>query len=133
MQLMLRSALDFEKYMVCFLDTLRLLSIDDDFVEMNMIEVFSQSVIDTSLKELNKNSDTSWSIKEEKLYKEFKFSDFVSAFGFMTQVAMLAERANHHPEWSNVYNKVAISLTTHEAGGISKRDFELAQEISTLI
>ena len=69
---------------------------------------------------------------EQKLYKEFKFVDFVAAFGFMTQVAMLAERANHHPEWFNVYNKVRISLTTHDADGISKRDFELAQEISKL-
>jgi 4a-hydroxytetrahydrobiopterin dehydratase len=51
----------------------------------------------------------------------------------MTKVALLAERANHHPEWSNVYNKVVISLTTHEAGGISKRDFELADEISKLV
>jgi 4a-hydroxytetrahydrobiopterin dehydratase len=51
----------------------------------------------------------------------------------MTKVAMLAEKANHHPEWFNVYNKVVINLTTHEAGGISKRDFDLAQEISKLI
>ncbi len=90
-------------------------------------------MIDTALKELNKGSETLWSIKDDKLFREFKFSNFISAFGFMTQVAMLAERANHHPEWFNVYNTVAISLTTHEAGGISKRDFELAQEISKLI
>jgi 4a-hydroxytetrahydrobiopterin dehydratase len=98
-----------------------------------MIEKLSQSVIEASLKELNKDSEKLWSIKEGKLFKEFKFADFVAAFGFMTQVAMLAERANHHPEWFNVYNKVAISLTTHDAGGISKRDFELAQDISKLI
>ena len=97
-----------------------------------MIGSLNQSLIDTSLQELNKNTDKQWSIKEEKLYKEFKFSDFVSAFGFMTKVALLAEKANHHPEWSNVYNKVVISLTTHDAGGISKKDFELAQEISKL-
>jgi 4a-hydroxytetrahydrobiopterin dehydratase len=98
-----------------------------------MIEKFNQSVIDTALKELNKGSEILWSIKDEKLFREFKFSNFISAFGFMTQVAMLAERANHHPEWFNVYNTVAISKTTHEAGGISKRDFELAQEISKKI
>ncbi|HKM36748.1 MAG TPA: 4a-hydroxytetrahydrobiopterin dehydratase [Thiopseudomonas sp.] len=98
-----------------------------------MIEKFNQSVIDTALKELNKDSEILWSIKDEKLFREFKFSNFISAFGFMTQVAMLAERANHHPEWFNVYSTVAISLTTHEAGGISKRDFDLAQEISKLI
>ncbi len=73
-----------------------------------------------------------WSVREEKLCKTFKFADFVAAFGFMTQVAMLAERANHHPEWFNVYNTVSISLTTHDAGGISKRDFELAAEIAKL-
>jgi 4a-hydroxytetrahydrobiopterin dehydratase len=98
-----------------------------------MIESYSQSVIDSALKELNEGFDKLWSIKEGKLYQEFKFPDFVSAFGFMTKVALLAERANHHPEWSNVYNKVVISLTTHEAGGISKRDFELADEISKLV
>ena len=98
-----------------------------------MIERFSQDVIDISLKSLNNESDNTWEIKGGKLYQGFKFSNFVSAFGFMTQVAILAERANHHPEWSNVYNKVEIYLTTHEANGISKRDFELAQEITTLI
>ena len=98
-----------------------------------MIEKLTQSAIDTSLQALNKNADKLWSIKDDKLYKEFKLSNFVAAFGFMTQVAMLAERANHHPEWFNVYNRVNISLTTHDAGGISKRDFDLAEEISKLI
>lgn len=67
------------------------------------------------------------------MYQEFKFPSFVAAFGFMTQVAILAEKANHHPEWFNVYNKVNISLTTHDAGGISTRDFALAKQISALI
>ena len=98
-----------------------------------MIDRFSQDDIDISLKSLNDNSENSWEIKDGKLYREFKFTSFVSAFGFMTQVAILAERANHHPEWSNVYNKVEIYLTTHEVKGISKRDFELAQEIEKLI
>lgn len=97
-----------------------------------MIEKLTPSMLETALSELNKSTDKLWSIKEGKLYKEFKFADFVSAFGFMTQVALLAERANHHPEWFNVYNKVAISLTTHDAGGISNRDFQLAEEISKL-
>lgn len=82
---------------------------------------------------LNKIAGNAWLIKAKKLHREFKFPDFVAAFGFMNQVALLAERANHHPEWSNVYNKVVINLTTHEAGGISKRDFELAHEISALV
>ncbi len=98
-----------------------------------MVERFSQDVINLSLKSLNSDSEKLWEIKDEKLYKEFKFKSFVSAFGFMTQVAILAERANHHPEWSNVYNKVQIYLTTHVVKGISKRDFELAQEIEKMI
>lgn len=97
-----------------------------------MIERFSEDDIVISLKSLNSNSKYSWEIRDAKLYQEFKFKNFISAFGFMTQVAILAERANHHPEWSNVYNKVKIYLVTHEAKGISKRDFELAHEIGKL-
>lgn len=73
-----------------------------------------------------------WQLKEGKLYRQWKFANFVEAFGFMTKVAILAERANHHPEWRNVYNRVEIELTTHDAGGISVKDFQLAAEISTL-
>jgi 4a-hydroxytetrahydrobiopterin dehydratase len=97
-----------------------------------MIERYSQSAIDASLLKLNKDLESVWCVKEGKLYREFKFQNFIVAFGFMTKVAMLAEKANHHPEWFNVYNKVVINLTTHEAGGISKRDFDLAQGISKL-
>ncbi|WP_454883820.1 4a-hydroxytetrahydrobiopterin dehydratase [Sphingomonas oryzagri] len=64
--------------------------------------------------------------------KRFAFDDFVGAFGFMARVALLAEKADHHPEWSNVYNKVAILLTTHDAGGLSMRDVELARAIETV-
>jgi 4a-hydroxytetrahydrobiopterin dehydratase len=61
--------------------------------------------------------------------RTFKFADFREAFGFMTQVALAAEKADHHPDWSNVYNRVEIILTTHDAGGLTARDFALAQEI----
>jgi 4a-hydroxytetrahydrobiopterin dehydratase len=64
--------------------------------------------------------------------REFKFDDFVQAFGFMTRVALLAEKADHHPEWSNVYNRVTIVLTTHDAQGLSARDIELARKIDAL-
>jgi 4a-hydroxytetrahydrobiopterin dehydratase len=73
-----------------------------------------------------------WKVEGDKLRREFKFSDFVAAFGFMTRVALLAEKADHHPEWFNVYNKVRIELTTHDAGGLSERDFELAKQIDKL-
>ena len=98
-----------------------------------MLEKYSQSQIDTALAKLNHSAEQPWSIQDDKLYRAFKFRDFIAAFGFISQVALLAERADHHPEWFNVYNKVAISLTTHDVGGISKRDFAVAYEISQLI
>lgn len=73
-----------------------------------------------------------WCIADEKLHREFEFNNFIEAFGFMSQVAMLAECANHHPEWSNVYNEVSINLVSHDAGGITEKDISLAREISAL-
>ncbi len=64
---------------------------------------------------------------------EFKFKDFSEAFAFMTRVALLAQAADHHPEWSNVYNKVSITLTTHKAGGVTEKDAALAAEIDKLL
>jgi 4a-hydroxytetrahydrobiopterin dehydratase len=74
----------------------------------------------------------SWSLEQGKLHREYVFQDFVHAFGFMAQAALLAERAGHHPEWFNVYNKVIVDLTTHEAGGISHKDFDLARKMERL-
>ena len=73
-----------------------------------------------------------WQLTENGLVRQFTFSDFNRAFEFMQQVAVLAERANHHPEWSNVYNKVDITLTTHEYQGVSQRDFDLANAINRI-
>lgn len=73
-----------------------------------------------------------WTVKEGKLHKEFQFDTFVTAFGFMTQLALIAESMNHHPEWFNVYNRVTIDLMTHDAGGISERDFDLAARADAL-
>lgn len=70
-----------------------------------------------------------WRVANGKLEKEFVFRDFVEAFGFMSRVALYAEKQNHHPEWSNVYKRVKILLSTHELGGISGRDFQLAASI----
>ena len=67
-----------------------------------------------------------WIIENEKLHKKFVFDDFVQAFAFMSAVALVAEKSQHHPEWFNVYNRVTIDLTTHDAGGISEKDFALA-------
>ncbi|MEK7343886.1 MAG: 4a-hydroxytetrahydrobiopterin dehydratase [Pseudomonadota bacterium] len=68
----------------------------------------------------------------EGISRRFTFPDFNAAFGFMTRVAILAEKADHHPEWSNVYNRVDIVLTTHDAGGLSQRDVDLARAIEAL-
>jgi 4a-hydroxytetrahydrobiopterin dehydratase len=70
-----------------------------------------------------------WELRDAKLHKAFRFASFVEAFGFMASVALLAEGMNHHPEWFNVYNQVTIDLTTHDAGGISDLDVELARKI----
>ena len=74
-----------------------------------------------------------WSLDQGKLYREFKFKDFVSAFAFMTRVAELAEEQDHHPEWFNVYNTLRVHLTTHEARGITERDLRLARSMQALL
>jgi 4a-hydroxytetrahydrobiopterin dehydratase len=73
-----------------------------------------------------------WTLQAGKLHREYRFADFVEAFGFMTSVALIAERMNHHPEWFNVWSTVRIDLTTHDAAGISAKDFELAAQIERL-
>ncbi len=70
-----------------------------------------------------------WRLHDAKLHRDLVFADFVAAFGFMTQVAILAEKHDHHPEWFNVYNRVVVDLTTHDAGGITAKDFALAAAI----
>ena len=71
-----------------------------------------------------------WALEGGKLRREFKFANFVEAFGFMTQIALHAEKMDHHPEWFNVYNRVEIDLTTHDAGGVTELDFELATRMN---
>ena len=73
-----------------------------------------------------------WSVKNAKLHREYKFSDFPHAFGFMATAAPTIEKMNHHPEWFNVYSTVIVDLTTHDAGGITKRDVELAKLLEAI-
>ncbi|MGH9582356.1 MAG: 4a-hydroxytetrahydrobiopterin dehydratase [Bryobacteraceae bacterium] len=73
-----------------------------------------------------------WSVQEGKLHREYKFSDFAHAFGFMATAAVLIEKRNHHQEWLNVYNRVTVDLTTHDAGGITQKDVELARMLDSI-
>ena len=74
-----------------------------------------------------------WALDDGKLTRVLKFNDFVSAFGFMSKVAMVAEKLDHHPEWFNVYNTVRIQLSSHEVDGLSSNDFDLAERIDGLV
>ena len=73
-----------------------------------------------------------WEARGDRLVRTFRFADFVSAFGWMSSIALVAEKMNHHPEWRNVYGTVEVELTTHDAGGVTRRDLALAAEMSRL-
>jgi 4a-hydroxytetrahydrobiopterin dehydratase len=73
-----------------------------------------------------------WSVQNAKLHREYKFPDFPHAFGFMATAAPQIEKMNHHPEWANVYNRVTVDLTTHDAGGITQRDVDLAKLLESV-
>jgi 4a-hydroxytetrahydrobiopterin dehydratase len=92
------------------------------------MEAFS----DTEVRDLLSKKLKDWSFNGTYISRSFKFKDFVNAFSFMTAVAIEAEKMDHHPEWSNVYNNVTINLNTHSANGITRLDFDLAQSIDRL-
>ena len=71
-----------------------------------------------------------WRHRDDRIARVFQFPDFVTAFAFMTETALIAERMNHHPEWSNVYGRVSVELSTHDAGGLTELDFELARAMN---
>ena len=73
-----------------------------------------------------------WSVVDGKLHREYRFRDFVEAWSFMSAAALLIQQMDHHPEWFNVYHTVRIDLVTHDAGGISRRDVELAEKLEAL-
>ncbi|MCD2325130.1 4a-hydroxytetrahydrobiopterin dehydratase [Sphingomonas sp. IC-56] len=95
-----------------------------------MVERLSEQARDAALATL-----TGWQHEpgRDAITRRFTFADFNQAFGFMTRVALLAEKADHHPEWSNVWNRVDILLTTHDAGGLSQRDVDMARAIEGLL
>ncbi len=92
------------------------------------VEKMTEGQIEAALKNL-----PGWELKAGKLHRALKFDTFVQAFGFMAQAALFIEKMDHHPEWSNVYNRVTIDLTTHDVDGISQRDFDLAEKMNTLL
>lgn len=89
--------------------------------------LLSTDAINAALSEL-----PGWSVERGKLHRQFQFNSFVEAFGFMSSVALVAESMGHHPEWFNVYNRVTVDLTTHDAGGISDKDIALARKMNEL-
>lgn len=91
------------------------------------LERLSTEAIEKELQNLQ-----GWKVVEGKLHKNFQFKDFIETFGFMTGAALHIEKLNHHPEWFNVYNKLTIDLTTHDAGGITTNDIELARLLNSL-
>ena len=74
-----------------------------------------------------------WKFRDNGIELEIKFTDFIKAFSFMTGIALMAEKADHHPEWSNVYNKVKIRWSTHSAGGVTVKDIKMAKAINEMI
>ena len=95
-----------------------------------MVEKLTPAARDAALKDL---PDWRFDATADAITRDFKFKDFSEAFGFMTRVALLAQAADHHPDWRNVYNRVSITLSTHDAGGLSERDVKLAAEIDGLV
>ena len=94
---------------------------------MSALTPLSKDALNAALSQLS-----GWSVKDGKLHRQLQFASFVEAFGFMSSVALVAEAAGHHPEWFNVYNRVTIDLTTHDAGGITNKDVELARRVNAL-
>jgi len=92
-----------------------------------MADRLPDSEIEEALNELE-----GWTLQNGKLNRDFKFANFVEAFGFMTSAAIEAEKMNHHPEWFNVYSKVNVQLVTHSADGVTNLDVDLAKKMNTL-
>jgi len=91
-----------------------------------MVEL-SRSEITSAVRKL-----AGWTVANGKLHRDYEFVDFVHAFGFMATAALMIEKMGHHPEWLNIYNRLSVDLTTHDAGGITKKDIALARKLETL-
>ena len=96
--------------------------------EKLMVSLIEKNQLDSFIEK-----NPSWIIDNKTIKKEFKFENFIEAFGFMSKVALLSEKIDHHPDWQNTYNKVKINLTTHDKGGITTNDIKLAEYIDKSI
>ena len=96
--------------------------------EKLMVSLIEKNQLDSFIEK-----NPSWIIDNKTIKKEFKFENFIEAFGFMSKVALLSEKIDHHPDWQNIYNKVKINLTTHDKGGITTNDIKLAEAIDKII
>ena len=96
--------------------------------EKLMVSLIEKNQLDSFIEK-----NPSWIIDNKTIKKEFKFENFIEAFGFMSKVALLSEKIDHHPDWQNIYNKVKINLTTHDKGGITTNDIKLAEAIDKSI
>ena len=96
--------------------------------EKLMVSLIEKNQLDSFIEK-----NPSWIIDNKTIKKEFKFENFIEAFGFMSKVALLSEKIDHHPDWQNTYNKVKINLTTHDKGGITTNDIKLAESIDKSI
>lgn len=96
-----------------------------------MVTKYTEEQIAAALATLNDNlaPEEQWQRDGDKLIKTFKFKSFIRAFGWMSQMAIWAEKLNHHPEWFNVYNRVDVTLNTHDVGGLSELDFKMADKM----
>jgi 4a-hydroxytetrahydrobiopterin dehydratase len=90
-------------------------------------EALSADALQSALNELH-----GWTMENKKLHRVYEFADFVHAFGFMATAALEIEKMNHHPEWSNVWNRVTVDLTTHDAGGVTADDVKLARKLEEI-
>jgi 4a-hydroxytetrahydrobiopterin dehydratase len=98
-----------------------------------MATIDRKAVLDDAQRARAASEIPGWEVHTDRLSRSFEFADFVEAFGFMSRVALVAEQLNHHPEWSNVWNRVEIEITNHDAGGVTEVDVEFCRRVDALI
>lgn len=97
-----------------------------------MRSLLTDTDIQNALRQLNTEATQRWRLQEKALLADWVFADFLQAMAFMQEVAAVAHRSDHHPEWSNVYNRVSVRLTTHDSGGVTQSDVALAQAMNSI-